>query len=97
MSRDNARQDSREVEALSLLCRQYGAVPPQDVLMARKLLERAEQLALTRGTDKLEALQYLLSLMKKAREGDTAVGSAKTEGWERSPESEKLDDQKENR
>jgi hypothetical protein len=65
--------------------------------MARKLLERAGQIALTRDIEKVEALQYLLSLMKNAREGTPAGHSASLEGSERSADPEKLENRQENR
>jgi hypothetical protein len=97
MSEGIPEPDPREVESLARLCRQFGAVPPQDGLMARKLLERAGQLAMTRGTDKLEALQYLLALMKNAKEGTATGHSASTEGSQRSTYPENLDSRQENR
>lgn len=89
--------DNREVETLARLCRQFGAAPPQDVLMARKLLERAEQLAETRGTDKLEALQYLLTLLKQAKEEGAVSDSASIEASSSTGDSENLPNRQENR
>lgn len=65
-----------EFENLVRLCRQLGAAPPQDRLMARKLLERAEQISVTRGINKLEALEYLLTLFSQAKEGGSTGDSA---------------------
>jgi hypothetical protein len=97
MTAESPDPETPEVEALARLCRQFGATPPQDVLMARKLLERAGQIARTRDIDKLEALQYLLSLLKNAREGTHAGDSASPEGSERSIDPEKLNKRQENR
>jgi hypothetical protein len=65
--------------------------------MARKLLERSEQLARTRGTDKLEALQYLLTLMKQAKEEDAGTDSASAKASERTGNSENFQNRRENR
>ena len=86
-----------EVDHLARLCRHFGAESPQDHLMARKLLERAEQLAPIRGTDKVEALQYLLALLKNARDGTSPGDSALQKGSGRMPSSRKFPDQQENR
>lgn len=66
-----AGADMNEEEQLAALCRNWGAQPPQDRLMARKLLERAKQLSEERGMDRVAALRYLLELVRKGQqEGD---------------------------
>lgn len=69
-----------EEEQLAGLCRSWGAVPPQDRLMARKLLERAEQLSEERGMDRVVALRYLLELVTKARDDGVAPEDADIKG-----------------
>lgn len=69
-----------EEEQLAGLCRRLGAQPPQDRLMARKLLERAAQISRTREVDRLQALQYLLSLMNSGSGLDHGLNVAPQEG-----------------
>lgn len=85
-----------DTEQLAALCRRLGAAPPQDRLMARKLLERADQMARTHGMDKLQALQYLLSLMTKARGNDVMAHPAQQKGSERKDNSKKTPNGQEN-
>jgi len=86
-----------EEEQLAGLCRRFGAQPPQDRLMARKLLERADQISQTREMDKLQALQYLLSLMNSGSDVDNVPNVAPTEGSPSSEASKKFCGNLENR
>jgi len=85
-----------DLDSLTRLCRHYGANPPQDSLMARKLLERAGQIARSRDIEELEALQHLLSLMKTAREGTVLPDTAPQKGFSKTGESKKIDGEREN-
>lgn len=85
-----------ELERLTRLCRHFGARPPQDRLMARKLLDRSEQMARTRGIDKVAALQYLLSLMMKAREATAPPDAAPLKGSKSMCDSKKINTEREN-
>ncbi|MFO7725737.1 MAG: hypothetical protein R6V45_09335 [Oceanipulchritudo sp.] len=86
-----------EEEQLARLCRNFGAAPPQDRLMARKLLERADQIARNRQMDKLQALQYLLSLMTRGPESGNVLNSAPQEGSPRPDDPGKFSGIRENR
>ncbi len=59
-----------EEDQLAILCRRMGAPPGQDRLMARKLRQRAEQMAAERSMEKVEALRYLLELISKGGKED---------------------------
>lgn len=58
-----------EFTALVELCRRLGAPAPQAETMARQLLKRADQLALDRGISREAAMDYLLRLVVKGRNG----------------------------
>lgn len=83
-------------DKLEELCRRFGARPPQDRLMARKLVERAEQLSRKRDMEPLQALQYLLSLMVNAREQDATPDSAPQKGLPNMPGEKNIDPGEEN-
>ena len=51
-----------DLASLEKLCIQMGATPEQAPLMARKLQERARQIAETREITEVEAMDYLLRL-----------------------------------
>ncbi|MEO6004062.1 MAG: hypothetical protein ABIZ04_14230 [Opitutus sp.] len=59
-----------ELEQLSSLCLRLGADAKQAPVMAAQLLKRADQLALDRGIDRTQALQYLIELVVKGRNGE---------------------------
>ena len=86
-----------EEEQLAILCRRFGAQPPQDRLMARKLLERADQISRTREMNKLQALQYLLSLMNSDSGADSSPDGAPTADSSTPENSRKSPDDLENR
>lgn len=69
-----------EEEQLAALCRRLGAAPGQDALMARKLLQRAEQMASERSMEKVQALRYLLELMTRGPDEDASAQPAPRKG-----------------
>ena len=63
-----------EQAALTELCLRLGSSPTQADTMARQLLKRADQLAAERGLTREAALEYLLQLVVKGRNGETVEG-----------------------
>ena len=51
-----------------------GADEAQAQRMAKQLLKRADQIAVDRGCDRVQAMQYLLSLTMKGAQGETPLG-----------------------
>jgi hypothetical protein len=84
-------------DQLTAFCSRLGAKPPQDRLMARKLLERAGQMARDRDMDELQALQHLLTLLVKAGGAGSVPDSAPQTGSGTMPEPENLPGARENR
>lgn len=60
-----------ELAQLVELCRGLGATPRQAEAMARQLMKRADQLAVTRSQSREEAMAYLLRLVVEGRNGIT--------------------------
>lgn len=82
---------------LAGVCRRLGAAPPQDRLMARKLLQRSRQLALERGVNEVEALRHLLNLLYSAQQAGAPPDSALSEGSDRTMPPDFFPDDQENR
>ena len=51
-----------------------GADEAQAQRMAKQLLKRADQIAVDRGCDRVQAMQYLLSVTRKGAQGETPLG-----------------------
>ncbi|NBD38303.1 MAG: hypothetical protein GVY10_07035 [Verrucomicrobia bacterium] len=86
-----------EEEQLTALCRRLGAAPGQDALMARKLLQRAEQMAAERSIEKVQALRYLLELMTTGRDEDESAQPAPRKGSGRAGDRKNKGNGEENR
>lgn len=65
-----------EITQLTQVCRNLGASETQAAAMARQLVKRADQLVLTRGQTREEAMAYLLQLVVQGRAGETPPGFA---------------------
>lgn len=63
-----------ELEQVTRLCRSMGADEAQAQRMAEQLLKRADQIAVDRGCDRVQAMQYLLSLTMKGAQGEAPAG-----------------------
>lgn len=59
-----------EREQLAELCVRLGSPPAQAEAMAAQLLKRADQLAAERGIARTEAMQYLIELVVRGRNGE---------------------------
>lgn len=62
-----------DIDQLNQLCLQLGATPQQANSMSRQLMKRAEQLASERGITEVEAMEHLLKVLIKGRQGDVYV------------------------
>jgi galactokinase len=60
-----------ELDQLTQLCTRLGAAPAQAAVMAAQLQKRATQFALERGVTREAAMQYLLEVVVKGRQGET--------------------------
>lgn len=58
------------LEQIVKLCGKLGASPQQADTMARQLVKRAEQMAVERGITEVEAMEYLLKVLIRGRDGD---------------------------
>lgn len=56
-------------ESLTKLCMKLGSEEAQARTMARQLLKRAEQIARERGIKRVEAMEYLLTLLISGSQG----------------------------
>ncbi len=56
-------------ESLVQLCQRLGASPEQARTMARQLWKRSEQIARERNIKQVEAMDHLLRLMVRGRQG----------------------------
>jgi len=63
-----------EYEQVVSLCKRMGSEDEQAKVMARQLLKRATQLQQERDMTRIEALQHLLELVIRGREGDEGCG-----------------------
>lgn len=60
---------SEPLDSLVRLCENLGAPPEQARTMARQLWKRSEQIALERNIKQVEAMDHLLKLMVRGRQG----------------------------
>ena len=60
-----------ELEQLTQLCTRLGAAPGPAAVMAAQLQKRATQFATERGVTREAAMQYLLDVVVKGRQGET--------------------------
>jgi len=65
-----------EHEQLTELCRRLGASPAPAAVMAAQLQKRADQMAAERGVTRVAAMEYLLGVMVKARQGEAPAADA---------------------
>lgn len=65
-----------EHEQLTELCRRLGAEPAPAAVMAAQLQKRADQMAAERGVTRVAAMEYLLGVMVKARQGEAPAADA---------------------
>ncbi len=63
-----------ERESLTALCGRLGASPSQAGTMADQLIKRCDQLALARGWPRERAMEHLLTVLIKGRNGETVPG-----------------------
>ena len=63
-----------EDEQLRALCERLGASPAQAGTMASQLQKRATQLAAERGLSREAALEHLLNVVVKGRNGEVPPG-----------------------
>lgn len=62
-------ENAEALEQLAEICRRFGSPLAQSQTMARQLWKRSGQLAGERGIKQTEALDHLLTLMIKGRDG----------------------------
>jgi hypothetical protein len=75
MSETNeANEAAGERERLVGLCRRMGAGEAQAVAMTDQLLKRCAQLVAERGWTRVRAMEHLLTVLVKGRNGDTVPG-----------------------
>ena len=65
-----------ELDQLTELCTRLGAAPAQATVMATQLQKRADQMAAERGVTRVAAMQYLLEVVVKGRQGETLPTTA---------------------
>lgn len=65
-----------ELEQLTELCTRLGAASTQAAVMATQLQKRADQMAAERGVTRVAAMQYLLEVVVKGRQGETLAATA---------------------
>jgi hypothetical protein len=63
-----------EREQLVTLCARMGATPTQAAAMSDQLLKRCEQLVAERGWTRVRAMEHLLTVLVKGRNGETVPG-----------------------
>ena len=63
-----------EREQLLALCAKLGATPPQAATMADQLIKRCDQLVAERGWERVRAMEHLLLVLVKGRNGETVPG-----------------------
>ncbi len=64
----------QELSKLTGLCERLGAPPAQAATMAAQLLKRCDQLAAERGWARERAMEHLLGLLVRGRNGETSPG-----------------------
>ncbi len=63
-----------EYQQLVALCEHMGAPRAQAERMAAQLVKRADQLVAERGATRVEAMSYLLGLVRAGQRGETPPG-----------------------
>ena len=63
-----------EREQLLALCVRMGATPAQAAAMSDQLLKRCDQLVAERGWTREKAMEHLLTVLVKGRNGETVPG-----------------------
>jgi hypothetical protein len=63
-----------ERDQLLALCSRLGATPAQAAAMSDQLLKRCTQLVSERGWTRERAMEHLLTVLIKGRNGDTVPG-----------------------
>jgi hypothetical protein len=63
-----------EREQLLALCERMGATPTQAAAMSDQLLKRCDQLVVERGWTRVRAMEHLLTVLVKGRNGETVPG-----------------------
>lgn len=63
-----------ERDQLLALCTRLGATPAQAAAMSDQLLKRCAQLVAERGWTRERAMEHLLTVLIKGRNGDTVPG-----------------------
>lgn len=63
-----------EREQLLALCAKLGATPPQAAAMTDQLIKRCDQLVAERGWDRVRAMEHLLTVLVRGRNGETVPG-----------------------
>lgn len=63
-----------ERDQLIALCARLGANPAQAATLSDQLLKRCEQLVASRGWTRVQAMEHLLSVLVKGRNGEAVPG-----------------------
>jgi hypothetical protein len=63
-----------EREQLLALCAKLGATPAQAATMADQLIKRCDQLVAERGWARVRAMEHLLTVLVRGRNGETVPG-----------------------
>ena len=63
-----------EREQLLALCARLGAAPAQAAAMSDQLIKRCDQLVAERGWLRVRAMEHLLTVLVKGRNGETVPG-----------------------
>jgi hypothetical protein len=71
---NEANEAEGEREQLIGLCRRMGASDAQAAAMSDQLLKRCAQLAAERGWTRVRAMEHLLTVLVKGRNGETVPG-----------------------
>ena len=66
--------EKNEREQLVGLCQRMGAGEAQAVAMTDQMLKRCAQLVVERGWTRVQAMEHLLSVLVKGRNGETVPG-----------------------
>ncbi len=71
---NEAEEQAGEREQLIALCRRMGAGEAQAAAMSDQLLKRCTQLVAERGWTRVRAMEHLLTVLVKGRNGETVPG-----------------------
>ena len=72
-----------KITQVTIICQKLGAPKEQASTMAKQLLKRAEQLSQSQAISEIEALDYLLRLVKSGREGTASPQAPSSKGSRR--------------